>query len=178
MAINKANFAELFRADFNLVQVIFRSYDGKKDSGSNNRAYTYKIAKEKKVEVGEFLLVSVAPIEGAHVNPDYYDLTVVQVVKIDLEPELEGPESIKFKWIVAKLSDVVKEYEENIQKDYRLNKAFATLERKLEQIDLRKKIAMMLEEIGDDDRKELESLFGGELLGNRALSNGGSAGQD
>lgn len=170
--INKANFAELFRADFNVVDVIFLNADpNRADRGqSTTKSYKYKVPKSKHVTLGDRLLVSVARIENGVTT--ICDLNVVEVVAIDLEPELAGADCIKHKWIVARLDDVIKEYEENLMKDYRLNKAFAMLERELERVDLRTRVQTLLGQIDETKRAELAELFGTDLLGGKAIGNG------
>lgn len=163
MQLNRKNFAEFFRTDFYTVGVKFFGAAGDIQA----KEYTYKVHKDMEICIGDkvFVCTSNDPMLAQ-------ELKATVVSSINREPELEGSDCINYKWIVGKLQDVLAPYLENIEKDNRLKRAVTVLERKLEQINLRKSIALAMEELGDEDKNELKSLFGTELLGPAQITNG------
>lgn len=161
MQLNRKNFAEFFRTDFYTVSVKFFGAAG----DLQPKEYTYKVHKDMKVNIGDrvFVCTSNEPKMAT-------ELKATVVTNINLEPELEGSDCINYKWIVGKLEDVLLPYFENIERDNRLKKAVSTLERKLEQIHLRRSIVEAMGELSAGEQDELKALFGADLLGPQQLT--------
>lgn len=168
MKLNRHDFAEFFRTDFYTVQVIFvdNVYPSPKPPGESKKRYTYKVPKNLKVEIGDSLLVC------KHEVSEVAALNVVQVVSINLEPEIDGDAPFNYKWVVDRLDSVLVKYNENIGKDNRLKKAVAKLENALQRVSLRKQLEAAFQEIPDEDKAELVSLFGADIFPDKALTNG------
>ncbi len=170
MRINRKNFAELFRTDYHTVSVIFVENDGQysqsaKSWGSGKKAYTYKVPKNMEVSEGDLLLVYVA-----NSSKVIETLKVVRVVSVNREAEIEEDSPFDYKWVVGKLDDVMQEYNRNVEKDTELKRAVHKLEAALEKVSLRKQLAAAMEELDEDDKKELAAAFN---LTNLLEHNGG-----
>jgi len=162
MKLNRANFAEFFRTDYYTINVIF---DVENDTGvrkNPSTRYTYKVPQDIKLEIGDRVVVM----------PQAGNLKSPTVVEIHENPQIEEDTGFNFKWIVGKYDDIIVNYVENMERDTRLKKAVAKLEQKLEQISLRKQLALAMEELGEADKQELTALFGTELLPKSLASDG------
>jgi hypothetical protein len=171
MKLNRQNFAEFFRTDYNLISVIFaegnigrRSHQIHRDNFGQTdlKRYTYKIRKEDACEIGdEFLVCTSNDLSNIET------LKVVKVVLINVEPEIEEESPFEYKWVVGRLDDVLINYKANIEKDNNLKRAVHKLEQALERVSLRKQLQAALDELPQQDREELATMFGVQnLLGN------------
>lgn len=155
MKLNRANFAEFFRTDYYTINVIFEADESTVQRARNpSTRYTYKVPQDIKLQIGDRVVVMPQP--GVLKSPI--------VVEVHENPQIEEDTGFNFKWIVGKYDDMVAGYKENVERDQRLKKAVAKLEQKLEQISLRKQLALAMEELGEADKQELTALFGTELL--------------
>lgn len=169
MKLNRKNFAEFFRTDYYTVSVVFLENTATSRPGGA-KAYTYKVPKSLKVDVGDKLVVCTQ-------EPLMADsLKVVKVISVNVDAEIEEDSPFQYKWIVGTFAEVMTNYQENLDKDNRLKKAVHKLEQALERVSLRKQLETALSEIGDEERKELSALFGTDLLGQTKpeLTNGNS----
>lgn len=161
MKLNRKNFAELFRTDYYTVSVHF-AVDDRKYAVNDTKAYTYKVSKDMEVKEGDDLLVYVAS-RGQPIHA----LKVVRVVSVNREAEIEEDSPFDYKWIVAKLDDVMASYYANLEKDNNLKRAVYKLEAALEKVSLRKQLEAAMQELDEEDKKELAAAFNmTNLLGN------------
>ena len=151
MKLNRKHFAELFRTDYYTVAVKFRT-----DSYyRSDKHYTYKVPKTIELIEGDKVLVCVSN-DLSKVD----ELKVTTVQAINREPEIESNAGFDYKWIVAKLNDVLAPYVDNIEKDKKLKRAVYKLEAAMERAMLRVQLADALKELSEDDALELSREFG------------------
>lgn len=169
MKLNRKNFAELFRTDYNIVSVVFAESELNRGPSVRGRLpdgaiklYDYKIPKDWTISIGDKLLVCTDN------NLDYLQgLKVVKVVKLNSEPEIEEDSPFDYKWIVAKVDDVMEKYIALIEQDTNLKRAVSKLEQALERVSLRKQLETAMSELDDGTRSDLARLFNmPNLLGN------------
>lgn len=155
MNLNRAHFTELFRTDFYTVGVKFFTNANALAARSENKTYTYKVPKDIKLDIGAKVFVCTS-----NNLEDVQELKVAIVFNVNKEPEIDEGGGFTYKWIVGTYDDVLAGYRVQVEKDTRLKRAVAMLEKKLAQVSLKKQIEMAMNELGDDDRKELSELFG------------------
>lgn len=154
MELKHQHFAELFRSDFYTVSVVF---DNEEDAQYRTlKEYTYKVPKDLNLEVNELIIVMV-------VSHKKETLKIVRVVSIHANTEIHEDNGFKYKWIVGRYSDIMKDHIANVARDNKLKIAVGKLEAALARVSLRKRIADAMETLDDATKSELIELFGPEI---------------
>lgn len=151
MKLNRNNFTEFFRCDFNLATVTFDLE--RYTSAPFAKLYTYKIPKSWDVKAGDQLLVRV---NNGALPPAYKSVTIEN---INTQPELEGPKSFELKWAVMPMSSLLVEYDINNDRDTKLKEGLTILEQALERAMLKTQLEDALKMVDEETQAKLRSLF-------------------
>lgn len=147
MKLNRNHFADLFRADYKTVAVTFDDTDPA--YRSYGKLYTYKVAKDEDVKVGDKLLV---------LGNDQYKITTVR--EVNETPQIDGSATFDYKWALGSMNQMLARREENMARDQQLKAAVAKLEAALERRMLRKQVTDLLDELPEEEAAEFKALFG------------------
>ncbi len=159
MKLNRQHFAEMLRADYLTVGVVFQYENNTvRRTGSGYsvvsppdppKVYTYKLPKDSGVKEGDTVIVK---------TPEN-TLKLCTVVRVDGCPGIDGTATFQYKWAVGTITDLLTKYEENIEKDRKIGEAVTRLENRLEQQMLKKEVVQMLAELPEAEAEEFRAIF-------------------
>lgn len=152
MKLNRNNFTEFFRCDFNLATVTF-DLNERYTGTAYAKLYTYKIPKSWDVKAGDQLLVRV---NNGALPPAYKSVTIES---INDKPQIDGSKTFEHKWAVMPMSSLLVEYDINNDRDTKLKEGLNLLERALERAMLKTQLEDALKMVDEETQAKLRSLF-------------------
>lgn len=146
MTISTSSIAELFRNDFIVLAVTFdETYP------HFNKQYFFKAPLGQDFSVGEQLVVQV--------QADSPTFKVVTIRRILRPEDVEFDAAINYKWIVGPLDTLLKQKRENEEKDARIRRAFALVEKRVQQQKLKSSLEAVLKELTEVEANEIRELL-------------------